>query len=93
MDWTSTIAIIPWEIYMFYGDSKLLADCYENIKSYVNYVDKKSPDGLTSWGRGDWVPVKSKSNLELNSSVYFYVDTKIVAKAAKLFDRHDDYVY
>lgn len=93
LDWTSTIAIIPWEIYMFYGDSKLLSDCYENIKSYVNYVDKKSPDGLTSWGRGDWVPVKSKSNLELTSSVYFYVDTKILANAAKLFDRQDDYIY
>ena len=23
-DWTSTIAIIPWNIYLFYGDSKLL---------------------------------------------------------------------
>ena len=24
-DWTSTIAIIPWNIYLFYGDSKILA--------------------------------------------------------------------
>lgn len=93
LDWTSTIAIIPWEIYMFYGDSKLLADCYESIKSYVDYVDRTSPEGLTSWGRGDWVPVKSSSNLELTSSVYFYVDTKILANAAKLFNKQDDYLY
>lgn len=93
LDWTSTIAIIPWEIYMFYGDSKLLADCYENIKNYVNYVDRTSPDHLTSWGRGDWVPVKSRSNLELTSSVYFYVDTRILAQAARLFNRPDDYRY
>lgn len=91
LDWTSTIAIIPWEIYMFYGDSKLLADCYENIKRYVDYVDRTSPEGLTSWGRGDWVPVKSQSNLELTSSVYFYVDTKILANAAKLFNKQEDY--
>ena len=93
LDWTSTIAIIPWNIYMFYGDSKLLSDCYENIKSYVNYVEQNYPDGLTSWGRGDWVPVKSKSSLELTSSVYYYVDTKILADAAKLFGYDEDYQY
>lgn len=91
VDWTSTIAIIPWNIYLFYGDSKLLNDCYENIKRYVNYIDRRSPNGLTSWGRGDWVPVKSQSNLELTSSVYYYVDTQILANAAKLFNKQDDY--
>jgi Alpha-L-rhamnosidase N-terminal domain./Bacterial alpha-L-rhamnosidase. len=93
LDWTSTIAIIPWNIYLFYGDDKLLADCYENIKSYVNYVDRISSNHLTSWGRGDWVPVKSRSNLELTSSVYFYVDTKIAANAAKLFNKEEDYLH
>ena len=92
LDWTSTIAIIPWEIYMFYGDNKLLADCYENIKRYVDYVDRISRDHLTTWGRGDWVPVKSRSNKELTSSVYYYVDAKILSEAAKLFNRQDDYI-
>lgn len=91
LDWTSTIAIIPWQIYMFYGDSRLLKDCYENIKRYVNYVDRTSPSGLTSFGRGDWVPVKSTSNLELTSSIYFYVDATILASAAKLFGQQEDY--
>ncbi len=93
LDWTSTIAIIPWEIYKFYGDSKLLYDTYENIKRYVDYVDRISINHLTSWGRGDWVPVKSVSNVELTSSVYFYVDTRILAEAAKMFDKEDDYLY
>lgn len=93
LDWTSTIAIIPWNLYLFYGDSKPLADCYENIKRYVNYVDRTSPNHLTSWGRGDWVPVKSHSNKELTSSVYFYVDTKILSEAAKLFNKEDDYLH
>jgi alpha-L-rhamnosidase len=93
LDWTSSIAIIPWNLYLFYGDSKPLADCYENIKRYVNYVDRTSINGLTSWGRGDWVPVKSQSNLELTSSVYFYVDAKILANTAKLFNKKADYEY
>lgn len=91
LDWTSTIAIIPWNIYLFYGDSKLLSDCYENIKRYVDYVDRNSPEGLTSWGRGDWVPVRSHAAKELTSSVYFYVDAKILANAAKLFGHTSDY--
>ncbi len=93
LDWTSTIAIIPWNLYLFYGDSKPLYDCYENIKRYVDYVDRRSPSGLTSWGRGDWVPVKTRSNKELTSSVYFYVDAKILADAAKLLGRDADYEY
>ena len=93
LDWTSTIAIIPWEIYKFYGDSKLLADCYDNIKRYVDYVDRTSPGGLTTWGRGDWVPVKSRSNLELTSSIYFHVDAKILSEAAKMFGKEDDHHY
>ncbi|WP_316781277.1 alpha-L-rhamnosidase [Pedobacter antarcticus] len=90
-DWTSTVAIIPWNIYMFYGDSGLLRNVYPNIKSYVNYVTQISPTGLTTWGRGDWVPVKSESPLEYTSSVYYYADAVILAKAAKLFGYEEDY--
>lgn len=93
LDWTSTIAIIPWNLYLFYGDTKPLADCYENIKAYVNYVTRIAPDGLTTWGRGDWVPVKSTSIKELTSSVYYYVDAHILSQAAKMFGKEDDYQY
>ena len=90
-DWTSTIAIIPWNLYLFYGDMKPLADNYENIKAYVNYIDHISPSGLTTFGRGDWVPVKSTSSLEFTSSIYFYVDAQILAKAARLLEKSDDH--
>lgn len=90
-DWTSTIAIIPWNIYLFYGDKKLLADCYENIRKYVNHIDETYPTGLTSWGLGDWIPVKSKSPVELTSTCYYYADVVILAKAAKILGKNDDY--
>jgi alpha-L-rhamnosidase len=92
-DWTSTIAIIPWNVYMFYGDSKLLEESYDNIKRYVNYVERISPDGLTTFGRGDWVPVKSESPLEYTSSVYYFVDAVILSKAAAMFGKADDQKY
>jgi len=91
-DWTSTIAIIPWNIYLFYGDSKLLADNYDNLKRYVDHITDVSPSGLTDWGLGDWVPVKSKAPKELTSSIYYYVDADILAKTAKLFGKEDDFM-
>jgi alpha-L-rhamnosidase len=85
-DWTSTIAIIPWNIYMFYGDSKLLADSYTSIEKYVNHIDELYPTGLTSWGLGDWVPVKSVSPVD------YYADASILAKAAKILGKQADFV-
>ncbi len=89
-DWTSSLAIIPWNIYLFYGDSRLLKQTYDNIKRYVDYIDRISPENLTDWGLGDWIPVKSKANKELTSSCYFYADASILAKAAKMFGKMDD---
>jgi alpha-L-rhamnosidase len=89
-DWTSTIAIIPWNIWLFYGDSRLLEDCYDNIKRYVDHIDGKYPSGITDWGLGDWVPVKSVTPKEFTSTAYYYTDVKILAKAARLFGKHED---
>jgi len=90
-DWTSSIAIIPWNLYLFYGDSRCLKDCYPNIKRYVDHIDELFPSGLCSWGLGDWVPVKSKTPKELTSTCYYYADATILASAAKLFHNDADY--
>ena len=89
-DWTSTIALIPWNVYMFYGDSTLLQNSYVSIKKYVDHIDNLYPSGLTTWGLGDWVPVKSKSPVELSSSIYYYADALILSKSAKLFGYEED---
>ncbi|MES2276401.1 MAG: family 78 glycoside hydrolase catalytic domain [Bacteroidota bacterium] len=89
-DWTSTIAIIPWNLYLFYGDSKTLGDNYDNIKRYVNHIDDLYPSGLTTWGLGDWVPVKSVSPVEFTSTAYYFTDVSILAKAAAIFHNKAD---
>lgn len=89
-DWTSTIAIIPWDIYLFYGDTKILKDNYENITRYVNHINDLYPTGLTTWGLGDWVPVKSVSPVEMTSTAYYFTDVTIAAKIAKLLGKTDD---
>jgi len=90
-DWTSTIAIIPWNIYLFYGDTKVLRDCYDNIRRYVDHITQISPLGLTDWGLGDWIPVKSVSSKELTSSIFYYTDASILAKTASLLGKKADF--
>ncbi len=90
-DWTSTIAIIPWNVYLFYGDKKILEDCYDNIKLYVDYIDYNWPSGITDWGLGDWVPVKSQTPKEFTSTAYYYADVLILSKTAKLLGKTQDY--
>ena len=90
-DWTSTIAIIPWNIYLFYGDLKMLEDNYDNLKRYVDHITDISPNDITDWGLGDWVPVKSVTPKELTSSIYYFVDANILAKAAKLLKNDADH--
>ncbi len=91
-DWTSTIAIIPWNVYLFYGDDRLLKQSYESIRRYVDYINEQYPDGITSWGLGDWIPVKSQSPVDLTSTAYYYTDVKILAEAARLFNKKEDYL-
>ena len=90
-DWTSTVAIIPWNVYLFYGDQKILMDNYQAIKRYVDHINEKYPTGLTTWGLGDWAPVKSKTPVELTSSVYYYIDADILAKTARILGKQADY--
>ncbi|WP_256011098.1 alpha-L-rhamnosidase [Desertivirga xinjiangensis] len=89
-DWTSTIAIIPWNIYLFYGDERILSQNYENTKRYVDYINSRSPSGLTDWGLGDWIPIKSIANKELTTSIYFYLDASILAKSARVLGKQED---
>ncbi|WP_108424479.1 alpha-L-rhamnosidase [Flagellimonas amoyensis] len=91
-DWTSTIAIIPWQLYQFYGDDRALKEMYEPMKKYVDYITSISYDGgLTNWGLGDWVPVNSVTPKEFTSSIYYYVDALILSKAALHFGKHEDH--
>lgn len=90
VDWTSTIATIPWEVYLFYGDSHLLESAYDNIKRHFDFFDEVCPGGLVNWGLGDWVPVNSTTPVELTSSAYYYNEARILAAAARLLGKAAD---
>lgn len=89
-DWTSSIVLIPWNVYKFYGDKNILEENYESMKLYVNKIKSVANDNLTDWGLGDWVPIKTTSNVEFTSSVFYYTDALILSKTAKLLGKTAD---
>ena len=89
-DWTSSMVLVPWNVYEFYGDKHILEENYESMKRYVNKIKSVAKDNLTDWGLGDWVPIKTTSTVEFTSSVFYYTDALILSKTAKLLDKKAD---
>ena len=40
--WADVATIIPWNMYLAYGDRKILEDQYESMKAWVGYMEKES---------------------------------------------------
>jgi alpha-L-rhamnosidase len=90
VDWLSALVIIPWELYLFYGDSKPLKDNYEAMKLYIDHLNDVYPDGLTPEGLGDREAIQSQASVELTSTCYYYADATILTKASRLLDKKND---
>ena len=88
--WDSAYVLIPWYLYQYSGDTRVLADHYDRLKRYVDYLTSKSENGIVSIGLGDWVPAKSKTPEKVTSTGYYYRDALIVSKAASLLGKTED---
>jgi alpha-L-rhamnosidase len=88
--WDSAYPLICWDLYLYYGDTRILEEHYDRLKRYVDYVTSRSKDLMPSFGLGDWVCLKEQTPVKITSTGYFYVDACIVAKAAKVLGRVDD---
>lgn len=89
-DWTSSMVLVPWNVYKFYGDTRILEKNYESMKRYVNKIKSVAKNNLTDWGLGDWVPIKTSSNVEFTSSIFYYTDALIVSKTARLLGKEKE---
>lgn len=94
--WGEAATVIPWNVYLHYGDKGILEQQYESMKAWVDYM-KKQDDRYGSrrlWQSGfhyaDWLaldgPVKGgvygATDPFLISSAYYYYSAEIVRKAA-----------
>ncbi len=88
--WGDAITIVPWNVYLFYGDLRLLEQCYDGMKRWVEYMRAHSRDDLYERrGYGDWVPVEGSPSEPIGSA-YYYRSTRIVAMAAKALGKAED---
>ncbi len=102
--WGAAICIMPWEFYLHYGSLDMLAENFDAMKGYVNYmqtwVDEdgimfsqrpgKDGEPLRWFNLGDWAfPGKSLPN-EVVHTFYLWRCADLTAQAAKALGRKND---
>lgn len=101
--WADAAAIIPWNVYMFYGDKELLKNTYPNMKRWVEWIKKTDEDNNCGrlWNVGfhfaDWLALDTKNNSVMGgtdpffvASAYYYYSTSLLVKAAKALGYAED---
>ncbi|HEX5171692.1 MAG TPA: family 78 glycoside hydrolase catalytic domain [Cyclobacteriaceae bacterium] len=99
--WADAATIIPWNMYLAYGDRDLLADQYESMKAWVGFMERSSTDNLWNKGFhfGDWLFYRPFDDNDGRSAVtdkyliaqcFFAHSTQLVINAAKVLGKNDD---
>ncbi len=102
--WADAATVIPWNVYLHYGDKNILRRQYDSMKAWVNYM-KREDDGDGAkrlWQTGthyaDWLAldgnyaggVYGATDPDLVASAYYYYSANIVAKSAKILGKEAD---
>lgn len=88
--WDSAFLLIPWYLYEYCGDMRVLETHYAGMKRYVDYLTTRAEGGIVSIGLGDWVPWKTETPVSVTSTGYYYRDALIVAKTAELLGKTEE---
>lgn len=94
--WGDVATIVPWQIYLTYGNIEVLAEQFESMKAWVNYITQTtSTQYLWTGGThfGDWLgldaPVgsyKGSTREDFIASAFYAHSTELVIKAGKLLN-------
>lgn len=95
--WADAAVVISWNLYLQYGSKTLLKECYPGMKAWVEYQKQKeeSSGGMHLIKEGfhfaDWLALDNegqgpfgKTDSLYIASAYYYYDTLILSKAAKI---------
>ncbi len=93
--WGSAQVILPWNLYLYYGDFSALERYYPLMREWVLYQKARSERLLVTYGLGDWCPpCGHESPLRLpvpvSSTAEFYRCSTLVSKAAGILGFTED---
>jgi alpha-L-rhamnosidase len=88
--WDSAYLLIPWYLYSYTGDTRVLAEHYGHMKRYVDYLTRRSKNQIVDIGLGDWVPAKTETPVAVTSTGYYFVDALILSRVAHLLGQEND---
>ena len=91
--WGDAACVIPWEIYVTYGNKELLRKNYPLMKNWVKYMHGVGPEEylwLTGYHYGDWLAMDAgedsyvgATSCDLIASAFFAYSLSLVIKAGE----------
>lgn len=94
--WGAAVCMVPWQLYMQYGDTQIIKDNMEAMKAWLDGMNhypysKKYPHlSAKASGLGDWLAMDDRTPADLvNNAIYIYM-MEVTAKMAKAIGM-DDY--
>lgn len=99
--WADASTIIPWEMYLVYGDKRILEYQYPSMKAWVEYMRKESRKDLWNTGShfGDWLfytmaddndGKAAITNKYLIAQCFYAHSTQLLINAAKELGKTED---
>jgi len=78
--WADAATIIPWDMYLTYGDRNILEVQYPSMKAWVNFMTDKSKQNLWNSGFhfGDWLFYRPEDDNDGRSAI---TDKYLIAQA------------
>ncbi|MBC7848338.1 MAG: family 78 glycoside hydrolase catalytic domain, partial [Chitinophagaceae bacterium] len=99
--WADVATIIPWDMYIAYGDKRILETQYPSMTNWVGYMEKQSKNDLwnTGFHFGDWLFYRPFDDNDGRSAVtdkyliaqcFFAHSINLVIKTANVLGKTDD---
>lgn len=92
-EWGSACVLVPWYLYQRYGDKTILEKYVSTAERYVNYLLKKSRNGILNYGLGDWLDVghyelhPANTPIPVTATAMLYQDLCVMAQICKTLGR------
>jgi len=99
--WADAAVVVPWTIYLCYGDKKILEQQYECMKKWVDYQAKQAGESFfwnTDFTYGDWLAFNTTrsdypgatTDKDFIMQAYFARSTGLLQKAAAVLGKNKD---